>query len=37
LLTLRALHSGASDANRLTLRLGGPNGFVEGDCTTLHG
>jgi hypothetical protein len=36
LLPLGALHSRASDANRLTLRFGCPNGLIEGDCPGLR-
>jgi hypothetical protein len=35
LLPLGALHTRASDANRLTLRLRRPNGFIERDCPGL--
>jgi hypothetical protein len=36
LLSLGALYSRASDANRLTLRLGCANGFIERDCPGLR-
>jgi hypothetical protein len=36
LLSLGALHPRASDANRLTLRLGCPNGLIERDCPGLR-